>query len=226
MESQNIIEIDALTKVYKRKRQVVKALSGISLDIKKGEFIAITGPSGSGKSTLLQVIGGLDKPTSGSVVVDGSDIALLNDSELSTFRNKTIGFVFQFFYLQPFLNLSVNVGLPAMFNRTMSYKERKAREGALLEVVDLSDRSEHYLDELSGGQIQRAAIARALMNNPKIILADEPTGNLDSESGRQVVEVLKNICHTYGTTVVVVTHNPEIANQADRIINVQDGEIQ
>ncbi len=194
------------------------------MTIQQGEFITITGASGSGKSTLLQMIGGLDKPTSGNITIGNVDIAKLSDSKLSSFRNKTIGFVFQFFYLQPFLRLDKNIEVPGMFAHT-NRKARQARVAELLGIVDLSDRASHYPKELSGGQIQRAAIARALLNMPKIILADEPTGNLDSKSSQEIIDLFQKIRKDYGATVIIVTHNPEIAQQADRVINLKDGAI-
>lgn len=190
----------------------------------EGEFVALTGPSGSGKSTLLQTIGCLDKPTNGQVVVYGKDATKLGDNALSDLRKSTIGFVFQSFYLQPFLNLKDNLAVPAMFTNTKK-KDMDDRVISLLKQVGLSDRAMHFPKELSGGQIQRAAIARALINNPKIILADEPTGNLDPENSRSIIELFKTIRSELGTTIIVVTHNRSIANYADRIIILKDGAI-
>lgn len=221
---QPIIEIREVTKTFKRGRQQVDALRGVSLTINKGEFVAITGASGSGKSTLLQLIGGLDKPTSGDIVIDQININKLGDGKLSMFRNKTIGFVFQFFYLQPFLKLAKNIELPAMFAHRKR-KERRAEVQSLLTQVNLTERADHYPKELSGGQMQRAAIARALLNNPKILLADEPTGNLDSNNSKEVVDLFHQIRDERGTTVIIVTHNPEIAAGADREIKLTDGAI-
>lgn len=217
-----LISVKDLNKSYKVGKTKINALNGVTLEINKGEFIAITGASGSGKSTLLQLIGGLDKPNSGSVVVNGQDLLKLSDKAISNFRNKTIGFVFQFFYLQPFLKLSQNLEIPAVPPRT-SYAERKARAWELAELVGLVDRLKHYPRELSGGQMQRAAIARALLNNPQIILADEPTGNLDSVNGKAIIDLFETIRDKYGTTVVVVTHDSEIAARADREIKMKDG---
>lgn len=219
-----IITMSSVTKTYKRGRQDVKGLDDVSLQVREGEFVAITGASGSGKSTLLQIIGGLDRPNTGAVIVHKVDIATLSDGKLSEFRNTTIGFVFQFFYLQPFLNLSKNMELPSMFAGTRR-RARRQEATRLLEQVGLADRTTHYPHELSGGQIQRAAIARALINNPKIILADEPTGNLDKANSREIINLLKEVCRTYGTTVIIVTHDPEVASQADREITLSDGAI-
>ena len=223
-ECTTIISVKSLTRTYKRGHQKIVALNGVSLDIRQGEFIALTGASGSGKSTLLQLIGGLDKPTSGEIFVDGVNINKLRDGKLSTFRNKTIGFVFQFFYLQPFLKVGKNIELPGMFAHTKR-EERRERAGGLLEQVGLSDRGGHYPKELSGGQMQRAAIARALLNHPKILLADEPTGNLDTANSTEIIGLFHKIRDELGTTVIVVTHNPKIATGADREIKLNDGVI-
>lgn len=219
-----VISVRDLVKEYKIGKQRVKAVGGVSLDIHEGEFVAIVGASGSGKSTLLQLIGGLDKPTSGTVTVSGARLDKMSDGKLSAFRNQTIGFVFQFFYLQPFLTLERNIEIASMPNR-MKKAERKARIASLAAHVGLADRLKHLPSELSGGQIQRAAIARALLNHPKIILADEPTGNLDSESSKAIITLFQRVRDEAGTTVVVVTHNPEIAAQADRVITIRDGAV-
>jgi ABC-type lipoprotein export system ATPase subunit len=219
-----LISAEHLAKEYKVGKQRVTALHDVSLEIKQGEFVAFTGPSGSGKSTLLQIIGGLDKPGSGSVVIDGQDISKLSDRKLSVFRNRTIGFVFQFFYLQPFLSLQTNLAVPGIFAR-MKPAEYKARTAELAESVGLQDRLKHLPKELSGGQMQRAAIARALLNRPKLILADEPTGNLDSSNGEAIIELFDKVRRDFGTTVVVVTHDPKVAARADREIVLKDGRI-
>lgn len=217
-----VITVEKVVKQYKRGKQPVKALAGVSLEIHQGEFVSLTGASGSGKSTLLQLMGGLDKPTSGRITIDGTDINTLKDEDLSDFRNRTIGFVFQFFYLQPFLPLSKNIEVPGMFAHAKP-DERLARVHELLRTVGLGEQAEQLPKQLSGGQIQRAAVARALLNSPKILLADEPTGNLDSKNSTAIIELFEHIRTTFGTTVVIVTHNPEIAARADREIRLRDG---
>jgi len=219
-----IISVQSVTKTYKMGKQKVQALNDISLDIYPGEIVAIVGPSGSGKSTLLQILGCLDTPTKGKVLVDGSDITKLGDGKLSQLRRSTIGFIFQSFYLQPFLKLGDNVAVPAMFTS----KKRQAindETTQLLDKVGLLDRRNHYPKEISGGQIQRAAIARALINQPKIILADEPTGNLDSKNSEAIIDLFKTIRQQLGTTIIVVTHNIEVASMADRVIRLKDGAV-
>lgn len=219
-----LIEIKDLTKEYKNGKNKLTAVSNANLKIYPGEFVAITGASGSGKSTLMHLMGALDKPTSGTIVINGQDISKLTDKNLSNFRNKTIGFVFQFFYMQPFLNLSQNISVPSMVNN-LSPKKRKARIEELASAVGLSDRLTHLPKELSGGQMQRAAIARALFNAPKIILADEPTGNLDSVNSDSVIKLFQEIRNKFGTTIITVTHDSSIARQADREIIMKDGAI-
>lgn len=221
---QPIITASAVVKSYKVKKQHIPAVSGVSLEVYKGEFVALTGASGSGKSTLLQLLGGLDKPTSGSITIDGTNISKLSDRKLSTFRGKTIGFIFQFFYLQPFLRLARNIEVPGMF-AGLRRKERQARVRRLTEVVGLGDRLNHFPAELSGGQIQRAAIIRALLNQPKILLADEPTGNLDSANSKAIIDLFFEVRRQFGTTIVVATHDSEIAARADRTITMKDGAI-
>lgn len=219
-----IISVDSLSKIYKIHKQKIKALDNVSLEIHEGEFVAITGSSGSGKSTLLQMIGGLDKPSSGKVIVNSDEISRMSDRKLSIFRNKTIGFVFQFFYLQPFLKLGRNLEVAGMPTRTKR-NVRKKSVAKLAQATGLTERIDHYPKELSGGQLQRAAIARALLNNPKIILADEPTGNLDSKNGMAIIELFEQIRRDFGTTIVIVTHDPIIAERADRKIVISDGAI-
>ncbi len=217
-----LIDVTATRETYTVGRQKIQALDGVSLTIDEGEFVALVGASGSGKSTLLQLIGGLDKPSAGRIVVDGADIGRMRDAKLSTFRNSTIGFVFQFFYLQPFLQLVTNTEVPGMFAGT---KRGPRREHALslIDEVGLTERAKHRPREMSGGQMQRAAIARALLNRPKLLLADEPTGNLDSVTGATIMDLFEQIRDESGTTVVMVTHDEEMAARADRTIRLRDG---
>jgi len=224
VSSRPVIQLEHLFKEYKLGKQRISVIDDVNLNILEGEFVAIVGASGSGKSTLLYLLGGLDKPSQGRVIIDGQDINELSDSRLSKFRNQVIGFIFQSFYLQPFLTLRQNIEVASMSAR-INKKERQQKIDDLAKQVDLYDRLKHRPRELSGGQIQRAAIIRALLNNPKIILADEPTGNLDSKNSQDVISLFKNICSQYKTTVIIATHDQEIANQADRIITIKDGKI-
>ncbi|MGF7228463.1 MAG: ABC transporter ATP-binding protein [Candidatus Saccharibacteria bacterium] len=217
-----LIVVDNVVKEYQVSRQKVSALRGVSLQIYEGEFVAITGSSGSGKSTLLQLMGGLDKPTDGTITIAGTNLSQMSDRKLSRFRGQTIGFVFQFFYLQPFLNLERNLEVPGMFAHIKRH-ERRERVHELAAAVGLSERLQHLPRELSGGQVQRAAVARALLNRPKVILADEPTGNLDSKNGAAIIELFEKIRKDYGTTIVIVTHDYAIAQRADRHIALSDG---
>lgn len=219
-----MISAKSLTKRYRVGGHDLLATNNVSITINQGEFVAIIGESGSGKSTLLQLLGGLDKPTSGSVTIGGVDITNLNDGKLSKFRSQKIGFVFQSFYLQPFLTLRRNIEVAAMPSR-MKRDTRRARTDRLAEQVGLADRLDYYPRQLSGGQIQRVAIARALFNKPPILLADEPTGNLDSQNSRGIIALFRQICDGWGTTVVVVTHSREVAMVADRVVTVKDGAI-
>ncbi len=219
-----VVTIRNLTKRYRNGQATIAAVDDVSLELYPGELVVITGASGSGKSTLLHLIGGLDKPSQGEVIISQQNLAKLPDSKLSKFRNQTVGFVFQFFYLQPFLTLAQNIAVPSMIF-PMKAKQRQARVEELAKEVGLSDRLTHLPKELSGGQMQRAAIARALFNNPKILIADEPTGNLDSENSRAIIELFKQVRSQFGTTVVMVTHDQQIAAQADRQIVMKDGKI-
>lgn len=219
-----IISVENVSKRYRVGKQTINALQNISLTIGKGEFVAITGASGSGKSTLLQIIGCLDRPTSGIISIEGKETAKLGDSKLSELRQNAIGFIFQSFYLQPFLHLNDNLAVPAMFTRN-NKQSINSKVELLLQHVGLSEQSQYFPKDLSGGQIQRAAIARALVNNPRIILADEPTGNLDSTNSKSIVDLFRTIRNKLGTTIMIVTHDSEIARQADRVIELKDGVI-
>lgn len=220
----SIISLSNVSKKYQLSDDViVEALNGVSLEIKKGEFVAIIGPSGSGKSTLMHMIGILDKPTSGIVALDGKDISKLSEEELAVLRNKYIGFVFQSFNLLAKTSATENVELPLVYSR-IGPAERKRRAVESLREVGLDERLEHKPNQLSGGQQQRVAIARALVTNPSLILADEPTGNLDSKSSIEIMNLLKDI-NKKGNTVVLVTHEPDVAKQAKRIVEIKDGHI-
>ncbi|HHY97434.1 MAG TPA: ABC transporter ATP-binding protein [Firmicutes bacterium] len=221
--SGNAIEIVNVTKIYNSGEVKVHALRGVSLTVSSGEFIAIMGPSGSGKSTLMNIIGCLDRPTSGSYLLDGKEVSTLSSDELAEVRNKKLGFVFQTFNLLPKLTAVENVELPLVY-AGVSLKERRERAMAALRAVGLGDRWGHRPNQLSGGQAQRVAVARALVNNPSIILADEPTGNLDSKSGKDVMNLLMEMNKT-GITIVMVTHDSTIASFAERVIYIRDGEI-
>jgi putative ABC transport system ATP-binding protein len=217
-----ILKVNNLSKVYGKGDTQIKALDDISFSVEKGEFVAIVGPSGSGKSTLLHVLGGVDTPSSGQVLVDGTDICALDQTKLAIFRRRQIGLIYQFYNLIPILNVEENITLPLLLD------ERSLDEARLKEIVDtlgLGDRVGHLPNQLSGGQQQRVSIGRALINNPALILADEPTGNLDSANSREIISLLKLSNKRYHQTLIVVTHDHDIALQADRIISFGDGRI-
>ncbi|MFV1917414.1 MAG: ABC transporter ATP-binding protein [Patescibacteria group bacterium] len=218
-----LIKLEKITKIYPMGEVEVHALAGLDLEIKKGEFVAITGPSGSGKSTLMHVIGLLDTPTSGKVYLEGKETSKLSEDELAVLRNTYIGFVFQSFNLLPRTSALDNVSLPLLYSGA-GKEERLKRGKKALETVDLGDRLDHTSSQLSGGQQQRVAIARALVNNPSIIMADEPTGNLDSKSGQEIMNLLHDL-NKQGNTIVLVTHELNIAKGAKRIIEIMDGKI-
>jgi len=218
-----VIELKNVTKTYQLGDETLNALDDIDCTIQAGEFIAITGPSGSGKSTLANIIGGLDRPTSGTITVDGINLSHVSDKELSDYRNRHIGFVFQSFNLQGTQTALENVMLPLVFSR-MKSKERKARAKECLEAVGLGDRLNHKPSQLSGGQRQRVAIARALAVKPSFILADEPTGNLDSARGEEIMKLLKDLNHQ-GITLIIITHDMAIAHEAGRVIHIKDGKV-
>jgi len=217
----NVIEARNLAKVYKMGDVEVHALRGLSTNVNRGEVVAIMGPSGSGKSTLMNIVGCLDRPTSGDFFLDGVSVSEMNDDELATIRNRKVGFVFQSFNLLSRTTALANVELPMRYSGLT--RGRKERAMGALESVGLSDRLYHRPNELSGGQQQRVAIARALVNEPAIILADEPTGNLDSQSGAEIIDLLLSLNRDRGTTLLIVTHDPDIAAHAQRVINIRDG---
>ncbi len=219
-----MIELIDVHKIYRIGSYEVQALNGVSLRIERGEFVAIMGPSGSGKSTLLYLIGCLDKPTKGKVLIDGMDTSLMNEKQLTEMRRDAIGFVFQQYYLIPTLTIIENVELPMVF-KGISKEKREKRAEELLALVGLDGKKDRKPNELSGGEQQRVAIARALANNPKILLCDEPTGNLDTKSGEQVMDLIKRLNLDMGVTVVLVTHNPSLKSYADRVLNIRDGRL-
>lgn len=218
----NAIELKSINKIYRTDEIETLALENVNLAIEKGEFVSVMGPSGCGKSTLLNIVGLLDEPTSGTVIIDGTTIGKMSDKKLAAFRNAKLGFVFQSFHLINSLNVIDNVELPLIY-RSMSSSERSRRVREVLERVGLSHRMRHMPSQLSGGQCQRVAIARAIVGNPEIILADEPTGNLDSKMGAEVMDLLHSLNKEDGRTIMMVTHNEQQAKQTDRIIRFFDG---
>ncbi len=217
-----ILKVENLTKKYGKKDTEVVALDNISFSVNKGEFVAIVGASGSGKSTLLHLIGGVDKPTSGKVYINGTDIYSLNNDNLAIFRRRQVGLIYQFYNLIPILNVKENITLPCDLD---GQKVDEKRLNELLYILGLEKRINHLPNELSGGQQQRVSIGRAMMNHPSIVLADEPTGNLDSKASREIIDLLKVSNQKYNQTLIVITHDENIALEADRIITIQDGKL-
>lgn len=220
----SIIHLQDLKKNYYLGRQVIEVLKGITLDVNKNEYLALMGPSGSGKSTLMNIIGCLDTPTEGSYILNGRDVSKMSDNELAEVRNKDIGFVFQQFNLLPRLTAAENVALPLVY-AGIPKKQRMEKAMQVLEKVQLADRSQHKPNEMSGGQNQRVAIARALVNDPAIILADEPTGNLDSKTSHEIMQIFDQI-HSMGNTLILITHEEDIARFAHRMVRLLDGQIE
>lgn len=218
----SIIKVEKLSKVYGKKDNKVVALDNVNIEVEKGEFVAVIGASGSGKSTLLHQLGGVDRPTNGNVIIDGKNIYKLNEEKLAVFRRRNIGFVFQSFNLIPVLSVEENIKMPALLDHQ---KVDEEYFNDLIKTLGLEERLNHLPSELSGGQQQRVAIARALINKPSIILADEPTGNLDSENSKEIMEMLKVSIRKYNQTAIVITHDLGIAENADRIIKIRDGKV-
>ena len=217
-----ILRVEKLCKVYKKGENVIEALNNISFSVEKGEFIAVVGPSGSGKSTLLHILGGVDYPTCGKVYVDGKDVYAQNQEKLAIFRRKKVGLIYQFYNLIPVLNVVENITLPILMD---GKKVNNDRLNELLDILNLQDRKNHLPNQLSGGQQQRVSIGRALINEPSIVLADEPTGNLDSKNGLYILNLLKLSNQKYNQTLIIITHDEKIASQADRIIKIEDGKV-
>lgn len=217
-----VLKVENLTKTYGTGENKVEALKNINLSVAKGEFVAIVGASGSGKSTLLHLLGGLDRPTAGNVIIDGESIYDYKEEKLAVFRRRKIGFVFQFYNLLPILDVEENIALPALLDND---KVDKIYLEELIKVLGLSERKNHLPSELSGGQQQRVSIGRAVFNKPSIILADEPTGNLDTKNSKDVIELLKFTAKKYNQTLILITHDVNIAAMADRVITIEDGEI-
>ena len=218
----DILKIENLSKIYGEGENRVKALDNVSFTVEKGQFVAIIGPSGSGKSTLLHILGGVDIPTSGKVYLDGQDVYAQNEDQLAVFRRRQVGLIYQFYNLIPVLNVTENITLPVLMD---GKKVDAAYLQELIGLLALNGREKHLPNELSGGQQQRVSIGRALINDPAVILADEPTGNLDSKNSREIVELLKLSNKKYGQTLIIITHDESIALQADRIITINDGKI-
>ena len=217
-----IMRVENLTKVYGKGENEVRALDGVSFSVEKGAFVAVIGPSGSGKSTLLHILGGGDRPTGGKVFMDGKDVYAQNEEQLAIFRRRQVGLIYQFYNLIPVLNVTENITLPVLMD---GQKVNQNRLAELMTTLNLTGRENHLPNQLSGGQQQRVSIGRALMNAPAVVLADEPTGNLDSKSSREIVELLKVSNEKYGQTLLVITHDESIALQADRILSIEDGKI-
>ncbi len=217
-----ILRVEDLTKIYGKNDNEVRALDHVSFSVEKGEFIAIIGPSGSGKSTLLHILGGVDVPTSGKVYMDGQDVYAQNEEQLAIFRRRQVGLIYQFYNLIPVLNVTENITLPVLMD---GRKVNEDRLEELLQILKLKGRENHLPNQLSGGQQQRVSIGRALMNAPAVVLADEPTGNLDSRNSQEIVELLKYSNKKYNQTLIVITHDENVALQADRIIAIEDGRI-
>lgn len=217
-----ILKVENLSKIYGKGENEVRALDNVSFSVKKGEFIAIIGPSGSGKSTLLHILGGVDKPTSGKVFMDGKDVYAQNDDQLAVFRRREVGLIYQFYNLIPVLNVTENITLPVLLDGK-NVDDNRLNE--LLEILKLKGREKHLPNQLSGGQQQRVSIGRALMNDPIVVLADEPTGNLDSKNSQEIVELLKLSNKQFDQTLIIITHDENIALQADRVISIEDGRI-
>lgn len=217
-----ILEIRKLCKTYGKGDTQVNALKNVSFDVDQGEFVAIVGPSGSGKSTLMHILGGVDVPTSGQVIISGTDISKLNESNLAIFRRRQIGLIYQFYNLIPILNVEENMTLPILLD---GQKPDKKLLSELVEKLGLSERLKHLPNQLSGGQQQRVSIGRALMNHPALLLADEPTGNLDSENSKEIISLLRKFNKEYNQTVIIITHDERIALSADRVITIEDGQI-
>ncbi len=217
-----ILRVENLTKVYGKGENEVRALDGVSFSVEKGEFVAVIGPSGSGKSTLLHILGGVDRPTSGRVLMDGKDVYAQNEEQLAIFRRRQVGLIYQFHNLIPVLNVTENITLPVLMDGQRVNSDRLKE---LITTLKLDGRENHLPNQLSGGQQQRVSIGRALMNAPAVVLADEPTGNLDSKNSKEIVDLLKISNEKYGQTLIVITHDESIALQADRIISIDDGKI-